>query len=95
MTVTLCFVFVSRAIKDFLSGFGIGNLDLSDPEVVPPSLPSLTRHNISSYSSPFLSKMEAIPLQTMLFTIYLVWEIIPAVMVLVFFWCDLRRKVYI
>jgi len=31
--MTLCVVFSSRAVKDFLSGLNIGNLDLSDPEV--------------------------------------------------------------
>ena len=34
LTVTLCFVFTSRAVKDFLSGLNIAAFDLSDPEKV-------------------------------------------------------------
>jgi len=62
LTMTLLFVFGSRAVKDFLSGFGKATFNLSDPS------------------------MQPITTQAILFSMYLFWEIIPATLVLIFFW---------
>jgi len=62
LTVTLCFVFASRSVKDLLSGLSIGSFDLNDP-----------------HGQPLL-------MQAILFSVYVFWDIIPATLVLIFFW---------
>jgi len=62
LTALLVVVFVSRSVKDILSGLNIAVLEFNDPV------------------------LEVVPVQTLLFAIYFVWEVIPAMMVLGLFW---------
>jgi len=61
LTVTLFFVFISRGVKDFLSGLGIAQWK-GDPAE------------------------QALTTQALLFSVYAFWEIVPAFLVILFFW---------
>ena len=78
MTVTLVFVFTSRAIKDFLSGLLIGDLDYENPHVR-----TFLRQVLEDLR---MFQLESIPTQTLLFSLMFVWEVIPAVLVIGLFW---------